>query len=667
MYPKLEEYGMIGNCRSMALVSKWGSIDWAALPDFDSEAYFCKILDAKKGGYFDIHPLGFYQSSQIYKENTNILKTDFFNHSGRLILTDFMPLTKEEEQSSLVPEYGLKFLRRIKAKVGEHRIRLEIKVTPDFASKKADIVIGNQKVVFKSGKKRTILFVEKGQLQEKNGLVWSEFELKEGEEGYFAVGFFGGEEEEKERFDSKLARNLYSETRSFWEWWVGLCRYEGVFKTNLLRSALALKLLIFAPTGAVIAAPTTSLPEKLGGALNWDYRYVWLRDASFTMYALLGLGYLKEALEFMNWLEKVCLKEGKNIQIMYGLRGEKLLAEKELDHLSGYKNSKPVRVGNEAYKQRQLDVFGEVLSCINLFLSSGGKLSGEMKTFVGNLVNLCAESWKEEDAGIWEPRDGYQDHTYSKLMCWVGMDRGIKIAKKIGIEADFEFWEATRDEIKHDIIENGFDKDLQAFVEYYGSKNIDSSNLNIPLVGFLPASDPTVSSTLDRTMARLTREWFVYRTSNELDQLKAGEGAFFLSTFWVIDTLSALGRVKEAKIWLEKMVYFATPLGLYAEMFDPRTKEHLGNFPQAFTHLGFINSILNLKAATKFGAEKEATIQAERLGDVVASFNSRFINALEFLIPSAIMRSVSQKEKRRTRKHSVLGRLFAKIASEKEN
>jgi alpha,alpha-trehalase len=664
MQPKIADYGMIGNCRSMALVSKAGSIDWACFPDFDSKSYFCRILDEDKGGFFSLAPVGFYQSSQIYKENTNILKTDFFNHSGRLILTDFMTLSKYEELDGGVTETGLKLIRRIKSKQGSHRIRFEVKVTPDFAQEVAEVGVLKEKIFFLSDKSKLILSTSRDlSFHREKDTIFAEFDISEGDSVYFALGFYG-KTENPHRFNSQTAKKLYRTTKNFWLWWVSLCRYNGVFKTEVLRSALALKLLTFAPTGAVIAAPTTSLPERLGGELNWDYRYVWLRDASFTMYALLGLGYLKEAVEFMGWLEKVCLADGDDIQIMYGLRGEKKLTEKQLS-LSGYQNSRPVRVGNKAYDQRQLDIFGEVLTCINLFSSSGGELNEGMKQFVKNLVDLCAETWKEKDAGIWEPRSGYQHHTYSKLMCWVGIDRGLKISKRLNIEADFDYWKATKDEIEQDIIQYGFDQDLGAFVEFYGSKIIDSSNLNIPLVGFLPADDPTVLSTLDISMSRLTKDWFVYRTNDESDKLKAGEGAFFLSTFWVIDTLSILGRVKEAKIWLEKILYFSSPVGLYAEMFDPETKEHLGNYPQAFTHLGLINSILHLNKAMQFGPEKFTTTQTERLREVVSLFHIKVVGALELLIPSWIVR-ISPAQKRRTKKHSLMGRLFRTLVGVNE-
>lgn len=659
MYTKLSDYGLIGNCRSSALVSKWGSIDWACLPDLDSDAYFCKILDDKKGGYFSIHPVGFYQSSQIYKEKTNILKTDFFNHTGRLILTDYMPISRTQEEKGEIGEFGPKFCRRIKAKAGNHRVRLEIKVTPAFANETPQIEQAGKLLKFTTEKGVLLLSTQLSNLEISKNTVSAEFNLSEGQEKYFFLGFYNKDSIPTE-LDFESFKETYEETLSFWLWWAGLCRYSGIFQEQVIRSALTLKMLTFAPTGAVVAAPTTSLPEKIGGELNWDYRFVWLRDASFTMYAFLGLGYLKEAVEFMNWLTSTCLANKDQIQIMYGIRGEHNLKEKLLENLSGYEHSKPVRTGNSAFLQKQLDIFGEVLSCITLFINSGGQATQEMRELIVNLVETCLKEWGEKDAGIWEPRHGYQHHTYSKVMCWVALTHGLKLANKLKLPLDTNGIESKLVEIKNDILTQGYDQELGAFVEYYGSKTIDSSNLNIPLVGFLPPSDPKVISTLNVTLSQLTEDWFVYRTNDQADSLKEGEGAFFLSIFWLIDTLSILGRTKEASIWLEKLMYFGTPLGLYAEEFNPKTKEHLGNFPQAFTHLGLINSTLNLNKAIKRGPERLLTFPADRLFQVTELFSGGLQQIFEFFIPLSLRKYFSNQSLRRTQRHSVFRKLLRK-------
>jgi len=654
MYTKLSDYSLIGNCRSSALVSKWGSIDWACLPDVDSEAFFCKILDDKKGGFFSINPLGFYQSSQIYKEKTNIVKTDFFNHSGRVTLTDYMPISKAQEKNGNIPKFGLKFCRRVKAKVGSHQLKLEIKVTPNFAQDPVRIEESEGIVNFISEKGTLSLVGDLFSFEIKNNLFSTEFNLREGEEKFFFLSFYKTKPQNNIGTDLQSFKDTYQETLKFWNWWSNLNRYRGIFQKQINRSALTLKLLTFAPTGAVVAAPTTSLPEKIGGNLNWDYRYVWLRDASFTMYAFLSLGYLKEAVDFMNWLTQVCLDNQKNIQIMYGVRGELDLKERQLDYLSGYEGSKPVRVGNEAYKQKQLDIFGEVMICISLFVNAGGEATNEIKELIVKIAQSCLQSWQEKDAGIWEPRHGYQHHTYSKVMCWVALDRALKLARELNLKINTAEIERAMERIKTEVLNYGYDEELGAFVEYYGSKIIDSSNLNIPLVGFLPADDPKVLSTLNITLSQLTDDWFVYRTNDLSDKLKEGEGAFFLSIFWLIDTLSILGRTKESSIWLEKLVHFATPTGLYAEEFNPKTKEHLGNFPQAFTHLGLINSILNLNKSMKKNPQQRLAGPIERL----KSFGETATQIFELVVPLTIRKHLSRQSLRRTQKHSIFGRVL---------
>lgn len=622
-YKQIADYGIIGNCRSCALVSNTGSIDWACLPNFDSPAYFLKILDTQKGGFFKVSPTGFFQADQRYLKATNILETYFFNSKGSISLQDFMPLSKEEENSDQISEFGTKIVRLIKAVKGNHEINIKLKITPNFATEKTKIFEEDNQVIFEDSEYKFILQKKHHQFEINQGIVTVKFNLKEGEQEFISLEFFRKNDEikklSKADLNTKLA-DYYFKTLEFWQWWSSLCTYKGAYQTQVLRSALTLKLLTFTPTGAIVAAPTTSLPEKIGGNLNWDYRYTWLRDASFTVYAFLGLGYLKEAQRFINWLESVCLREGSTIKIMYGIHGEEELVEKKLGHLNGFLDSRPVRIGNGAASQKQFDIFGEVLSAISLYVNAGGRVSEGVKQFIKILVDYCCIHWKEKDAGIWEVRHGDKHNTYSKLMCWVGVDRGIRIAKQLRIkDIDLIVWEQTRAEIKKDILEKGFNKKLNAFTAYYNSDVLDTSTLNIPIVGFLPPDDPRVLSTIDNIMQKLVIDWFVLRTSDTENKLQEGEGTFFLSTFWLIDCLSLLGKTREAKIWLEKILHDSTPLGLYAEEYEPIRKIHLGNFPQAFTHLGLINSCLNLKQAEVFGSEQLPTIQAERLAKVIKS------------------------------------------------
>lgn len=598
MYKPISSYGIIGNCRSAALISDEASIDWLCLPDFDSPAQFCSILDDNLGGYFQIRPEGFFKTHQKYINNTNVLETTFFNHEGKVTIHDFMPISQKDEGMDSIPEFGTKIVRLVKCEVGNYNFELKLKIAPNFALEHINSIKGEGSVIISDSNYQFVLYKKHHQLKIGDGEIYINFKLKMGEQEFFALDFYPKSKKvnnySKQKINALCAK-YYFQTLDFWKWWVSLCKYKGEYYDQVIRSALTLKLLTFNPTGAIVASPTTSLPEKIGGSLNWDYRYTWLRDASFTVYAFLGLGYLREAKRFITWLENVCLKESAMLKIMYGIRGEEEIEEKSLHHLKGYMKSKPVRVGNGASNQKQFDIFGEVLIAINLYISSGGKISDQMKGFIKRLIDYCCVHWREKDMGIWEVRYGEKHHTYSKLMCWAGVDRGIRLAKKLKISGvDFSFWEYTRDCIKEDILKNGFNKQIDSFTAYYNSEILDTSTLNIPIVGMLPPDDPKVLSTIDNIMRKLNIDWFILRSSDNENKLQQGEGAFFLSTFWLIDCLSLLGRVDEAKMWLDKIIHNASPLGLYAEEFDPLTKRHLGNYPQAFTHLGLINSCLNL-------------------------------------------------------------------------
>lgn len=599
MYKPISDYGMIGDCRSCALISPDGSIDFCCLPDFDSSAQFLSLLDDKKGGFFKLSPKGVFKSHQKYLEDTNVLETSFFNHEGNVSLTDLMPKVTQGETQ----EFGTRIIRLIRAVKGDHIMILEIKITPDFAREKLKVVEQKDCVIFTDSKHQYVLRKKHHQVKISKGLVTVEVFLKEGTQEFFSLEVYRKGHSipkyNREEINAHLA-DIYFQTIEFWTSWASLCTYRGEYREQILRSALTLKMLTYSPTGAIIAAPTTSLPEKIGGGLNWDYRYSWLRDSSFTIYAFLSLGYRDEALEFINWLEKVCLKESGIPKIMYGIRGEREPREQTLPHLKGYLSSKPVRVGNGAKDQKQFDIFGEVLSSIYLYVKVGGKVEPPIKDLIKKLVDYCCLHWSEKDTGIWEGRNGDKHNTYSKLMCWVGIDRGIRLSQKLKIKnTDYKHWNDTREQIKQDILKNGFNEKVNSFTAYYNSDVLDTSTLNIPLLGLLPANDKRVLSTLDNVMEKLVVDWFVLRTSDTENKLQEGEGTFFLSTFWLIDCLTLLGRVDEARVWLSKIIHDASPLGLYAEEFDPRTKRHLGNYPQAFTHLGLINSLLNLNKAQK--------------------------------------------------------------------
>ncbi len=610
MYKLLENYGVIGNCRSLALVSDEGSIDFCCLPDFDSGAYFCSILDEHKGGFWKISPShGYYKSFQRYKKGseskktgliheTNILKTVFFNQHGNVVVTDLMPISREMDESNAIPEYGLKIIRKVKAVKGTHAMKMQIKVTPEFASAQVHVDFELPCVQFISGTNILSLSLPKNAVPTLNkdlAIVEMDFTLSQGEDIFFGISLYE-KTAQCSTYNHKQLYHIAHETENYWEWWIDKCTYQGEFRRYVERSALTLKLLTYRPTGAILAAGTTSIPEKIGGWFNWDYRYTWLRDSAFTVGAFTNLGYLEEASRFMKWLENTIMRSDDMPQIMYGIRGEHQLSEHEFAHLEGYRKSAPVRIGNEAVEQKQFDIFGEVLSCVRLFVDSGGELDEMMQRFVVRFVNYCCAHWREKDVGIWEGRDGEQHHTYSKIMCWVGVHHGISLAQKYQIaDAPIATWQQEELAIKQDVLEHGYNVSAGAFVDTYETDVIDASCLAIPSVGFLPADDPRILSTLNHVMEKLVIDWFVLRTSNEQDEIKKGEGAFFLCTLWLIDVFSLLGRHDEAYVWLKKILQCATPLGLFAEEFDPQDRVQLGNFPQAFTHLSLINSILTFE------------------------------------------------------------------------
>jgi GH15 family glucan-1,4-alpha-glucosidase len=437
--------------------------------------------------------------------------------------------------------------------------------------------------------------------------------LQEGERLLFALGVgrnaqaarrLAEQELHQRNFDWELAHTLH-----WWRTWLEGCTYQGPYEAWVKRSALVLKMLTYAPTGAIVAAPTTSLPEELGGVRNWDYRYTWLRDATFTLYALNVLGFTEEAHAFTHWLRRLSYSNGEDLQIMYGIRGERELAERDLLHLSGYADSCPVRIGNGAAQQKQLDVFGEVLDCIHLFRRQGGferygeQLDGPLWDMLRLLVEHVCAHWQEPDSGIWEVRGGPRQFVYSKVMCWVALDRGIRAAEHLQLEADLPRWRQVRDQIRADILTHGYNTQLGAFTQSYDSTALDASTLLLPLVGFIAPDDPRMHSTVEHIIERLTdAHGFVYRYHAE-DGLPGSEGTFTICTFWLVDNLAMQGRVVEARSLFERLLSYAGQLGLFSEEIGINGTKALGNYPQAFTHIALINSAYNLKKAELRQAE----------------------------------------------------------------
>jgi len=497
---------------------------------------------------------------------------------------------------------------------------MTLKVTPNYAASVSEVSLAshNMGAVITDGQQHVGLSIVGAyrvsdfamhieDAEDKHPSVVVQMTLREGERILFALGVGRSvqaarrlvhAELPQRNFDAELAHTLHC-----WRKWLANCNYHGPYLEEVQRSALALKMMTYAPTGATVAAPTTSLPEGIGGERNWDYRYTWLRDATFTLYALNVLGFTEEARAFTHWLRRLSYANGEDLQIMYGIRGERDLSERELTHLSGYQDSRPVRIGNGAADQKQMDVFGEVLDCIHIYRREGcferygETLEGPLWAMMSTLVEHVCAHWQDADNGIWEVRGGLRHFVYSKVMCWVALDRGIRAAEHYHLEADLPRWRLVRDQIRADILSRGYNTRVGAFTQSYGSDALDASNLVLPLVGFISPNDPRMRSTVDRTIERLTDEnGFVFRYLSE-DGLKGSEGTFTICTFWLVDNLAMQGRVDEARSLFERLLTYAGRLGLFSEEIDSHDNGALGNYPQAFTHIALINSAVNLQRA----------------------------------------------------------------------
>jgi GH15 family glucan-1,4-alpha-glucosidase len=636
-YLPINAYGVIGDCHSTVLIAPDGSVDWGCLPDFDSPAIFCRLLDAERGGYFQIAPTeNTIPGSQRYLRGSNVLQTRFASVAGEIVVTDFMPV----ETLSAWPYRGMNnntwtredgschcLVRIVECTHGEMAVTVTLKTSPNYAASPSQVFLApdNMGALVSGGQQHIGLAIVGAHLlpsftlevqqevDEWHPAVVAQVTLHEGERLLFALGLgrtlqaarrLVEYELHQRNFDAELAQTLHC-----WRKWIASCTYQGPYQDWVQRSALTLKMMTYAPTGAIVAAPTTSLPEELGGIRNWDYRYTWLRDATFTLYALNVLGFTEEARAFTYWLRRLSYADGQDLQIMYGIRGERDLTEHELPHLSGYGDSRPVRIGNGAAEQKQLDVFGEVLDCIHIYRKQGGferydeKLEGPLWSMMSTLVEHVCAHWQEPDSGIWEVRGGLRHFVYSKVMCWVALDRGIRAAEQLNLPADLERWCTVRDQIRTDILTHGYNTAIGSFTQSYADTTLDASNLLLPLVGFIPPDDPRMRSTVDRIMERLTDErGFVYRYIGE-DGLVGSEGTFTMCTFWLVDNLAMQGRLDEARSLFERVLTYAGRLGLFSEEIDTQNNMALGNYPQAFTHIALINSANNLKKAEMRKAE----------------------------------------------------------------
>jgi GH15 family glucan-1,4-alpha-glucosidase len=592
-FQPIEDYGLIGNMRSIALVGAHGSIDFFCFPRFDSPSVFAALLDPEKGGFFCIRPeLPAENSKQLYLPDTNVLVTRFLSECGIAEVMDFMPILKDDVPNQLC--------RSVRAIQGSITCLLECRPSFDYARRKHTVERREDAVIFRPDGTDLLPMVLQASipLDVKDGHVVTTFVINEGEQLFFL--FSEDCPEMETALDEQLMKQRFDETVDFWRKWSAKSRYHGRWRETVNRSALTLKLMQDEEYGSIIAAPTFGLPEHTGGERNWDYRYVWPRDASFQLYAMMRLGYVEEAQQFRRWLISLLDYDSEQgpLQVLYGIDGRHEVPEETLDHLRGYKDSRPVRIGNAAYSQLQLDIYGEMMDAFYLANKYGEGISREGWLSTKRILEWLAKNWNRPDDGIWEVRGGRQNFLHSRLMCWVAFDRGIRLAEKRSLPGPIDWMNATRDAIANDIHDNFWSEERQAFVQRLGSDDLDSAVLLMPLVRFISPTDPRWLSTLRAIEEELTVDTLVYRykTESGLDGLTGTEGAFTACSFWFIECLARAGELHKARLLFEKMLGYANHVGLYSEELG-RSGQHLGNYPQALTHLALISAATYLDRA----------------------------------------------------------------------
>lgn len=603
-YQPIENYGIIGNMRTVALVGMNGSIDWYCYPNFDSPSIFGAILDEKNGGCFRISAdSGGVRHKQFYWPSTNVLVTRFLLADGIAELEDFMPVGLPSDSLEYRHIY-----RRIRCVRGSVHISLVCRPAFDYGRQTHDTLIEANGAKFKS---RGLTFALSTAVPVENdgrGGVTAEFVLSEGKSQVFILRDDCNEGGVPCTPSEEVAEELLRGTVKFWQNWLSACTYHGRWRDQVHRSALALKLLTFEPTGAIVAAPTMSLPEVIGGARNWDYRYTWMRDAAFTVYAFLRIGFRDEAAAFMSWIEDYASKYARPNErgaVVFTIDGEKKLPEHTLDHWEGYRGSRPVRIGNAAVSQFQGDIYGELMDAFYLSNKYVSPTSYDVWVKIRARLEWICDNWQLPDAGIWEMRNREEHFVYSKVMNWVALDRGIRLADKRALPADRAKWMGERDRIYEEVMTKGWNEKRRAFTQYYGSEDLDASLLIMPLVFFMAPTDPRMIGTVDAILKNpgdggLLSDSLVYRYPPQprIDGLPGEEGTFNMCSFWLVEALTRAGqafpeKLNQARLLFERVLGYANHLGLYAEQTGPQG-EALGNFPQAFTHLALISAAFNL-------------------------------------------------------------------------
>jgi GH15 family glucan-1,4-alpha-glucosidase len=578
--PAIEDYALIGDLQTAALVGRDGSIDWCCFPRFDSGACFAALLGDDRHGRWQLAPaqetIG---ASRRYRHDTLILESVFEVAGGSVRLIDFMPPRG----------YAPDIVRIAEGLTGRVAMRSELVIRFDFGRIVPWVRRLDDARVAVAGPD-ALCFRTPANTRGENMTTVSEFSLSAGERVPFVLTWFPSHQPLPDAIDPEQA---LADTEEFWLTWTGMCEHEGDYHEEIHQSLLVLKALTYAPTGGIVAAPTTSLPELIGGVRNWDYRYCWLRDATLTLLAMLHCGYREEAIIWRQWLLRAIAGDPADLQIMYGLAGERRLDELELDWLPGYEHSKPVRVGNAASKQLQLDVYGEVLEALYQARVHGAPRDDDVWSLTVKLLGWLEEHWRDPDAGIWEIRGPLRHFTHSKVMAWVAFDRGVRFCDEFGSEGPVERWRAARDELRSAILDRGWSEAKRAFTQSFDADELDASVLLMPLVGFLPATDPRMLSTVDAIRRELTVDGLVLRYKPQeagVDGLPGGEGAFLPCSFWLVAVLALQGRYEEAREFFERLLDLRNDVGLLSEEYDPVARRQLGNFPQAFSHLALIEA-----------------------------------------------------------------------------
>jgi GH15 family glucan-1,4-alpha-glucosidase len=604
MASRIEDYGLIGNTRTAALVSRAGSIDWFCAPRFDSDACFAALVGYDEHGAWAIRPtVATRETRQRYRGDTMILETEYVCDGGTVRITDFMPIEASEDRSDLV--------RIVEGIEGEVPLEVMLDVRFGYGADAPWISRTPQGLLFIAGPNALVLRGS-GEPRSNDGRVTAVLNVRQGDRIPFQLSWYQSHEEPPEPLDETAS---LAATEAFWTAWARRCTYEGRWRDLVLRSLLTLKAMTYGPTGGIVAAPTTSLPEEIGGVRNWDYRYCWLRDSSLTLDALMLGGYVDEARGFRDWLIRTVAGDPADLQIMYDITGARRLTEFELPWLPGYEGSKPVRVGNAASGQFQLDVYGETIASVYSGRKMGITGRSEAWEPIRELIAFLEKAWQRPDDGIWEVRGGRRHFTHSKVMAWVAVDRLVRMIEEFGMlgeegRAMVPHLSALRERIRNEVLERGFNSRVNAFTQSYGSEALDASVLVIPHYGFLPARDPRMVGTIAAIEKGLMRDGFVLRYATEAgaDGLPGSEGAFLACSFWLAEDYAYSGRIDDAEALFERLISLRNHLGLFAEEYDPKLRRQIGNFPQAFTHLAFI-SAAHVIDAVRQGGEKNAPLR----------------------------------------------------------